>query len=226
MARRDMAARNRAAQQRLREMGHDPGPVKGAEYRLRKALGAQRGLSAGQSSGKPRKGERSVSELRARGEMPAPSRRVRPRPPRDVEIRGSRIVTTSDMRHLFQQIRAAAREGQRIAMRVTADGGEGPRTRSLAGDAEQQQLVQRRAAELGTAGNHRRGRRVRARQGITAAAQTRGEVQVIPPVQMVRTADPDVLDGAGFDPDEMLDWLDTYDDPWDPWADLWGWAQT
>lgn len=228
MARKGQSERNARAQERLRQLGHDAGPLRGAENRLRKALGSARGLSAGQAVGKPRKGEQLVSRLRAEGRLPAPQRRVAPIPRRDVELpaAGAKMTTTTDMRHLAGQLRAAARAGQRVSFHITASDERGTRTKPVGGTAAQQAFVRQRAQDQRTAGNHRQGQRPQRNTGQRTAGDSgvraRGRVRMAAASGMA--GGPGARGsgaGEGFDPDDILDWLDSYSDPWEAWGDLW-----
>jgi hypothetical protein len=209
--------RNRRAQDALRAMGVDPGPLRGADYRYRKAQGIARGLSIGQAVGKPRVGERFVRKNEVRQAKPRlraqPSRALGQRKVTDVAGPGGkslgRIVQSSDPRFIAQQLRKAAKAGEKVAVRVTARGRGGTRTHSLSGTTEQ---------------------RVRMADRIAAGTASQGDpdnadgVELATKPQLTFSKSAGVFDqGQGFDPAALLAFLDTYDDMDDGWADMWDW---
>jgi hypothetical protein len=225
----------------MRALGLDPGALRGAEARERRIRGLAAGLSPSQAYGHARRarGELPIAELRRRAGVPVrgrgglpPARRLRAmrdlqrRAPRgvtarDVALPGGRIVTTADMGYLAAEIRRAGREGARVSFRITADAGQGIRTRLAVGRGEQLPRMQGRVEAAGTAGNPQGGRRVPGTEHVGGLPDS-GAVVVVGKVQMAVSSDPSVMgDAGGFDPDLVLDWLDSYDDPWQAWGDLW-----
>jgi hypothetical protein len=208
--------RNRRAQAELARRGLDPGPERGAFYRLRRLRGEERGLTGAQAVGKPRKGETLTSRLVARGEVvPAERRRGRriERAPRVVEVptasgQGARIVTSTSHDFLRRQLRKASRDGADVSLRITADKGYGPREHAVTGSPDTIGIMRGRLD-----GNDEAGGLGASREGARRVGK----------VQMVVSSDPAVMGGQGFDPDFLLDFLDLYDDWDDAFADLWDW---
>lgn len=202
--------RNRRAQRDLAAMGIDPGPLRGAANRLRKVRGAAKGYSPAQAVGKPKVGERFVSRpdiVQARPRLR--TQRVKSLGGRQITPIGpGRIVQTTSARVLRQQLRQAARAGERMAARITAMDHRGVRTHTVDGTPEQRA---RMAARIAAAG----GRKL---------PPDSPHVILLAKPQLTFSSSPEVFDqGDGFDPLTVLAWLDTYDDDERAWADMWDW---
>lgn len=201
------AVRNARAVEQLRAMGLDPGPLRGAANRLRKARGIAKGYTASQAVGRPRVGERSVS---GRVHEPGPARvatRRGSQPHRDVTFAHGkgRIVQSVDQRYIRAQLRQAGQRGERVSLRITARDSQGIKTRVISGTPDQQASI---AGKTGEGGGGKE-------------ADFPG-VEIVGKLQLTFSSDTAVFDqGSGFDPSALLDYLDDYDDFWDAFGDLW-----
>jgi len=208
MPRRERMQRaNRIAQERLTALGRPGGPLEGAEYRLRKAIAEGRGLSAAQGVGKPRKGELPIRELERRGAAPAKAPRSTHfrggKAPAVRNVAGGRVVTTASGRTLKTELKRAAAEGQPVAIYVTGSKNGGPvRTHIIDGRGDQRAAIAQGAAgdplELG---------------GSEGTVQIHGKTQMVVGAQF--------MTNGGIDAQDLLDFLDAYDDTDDALGDLW-----
>lgn len=196
------AVRNARALGQLREMGLAPGPLKGAYHRLRVARGVARGLSASQAMGKPRLGEASATGI-VRQTTTAMRRGSRPK--RDVEFRHGlgRIVQSVDRSYVRGELKRAAGRGERVSVRVTANDGRGVRTRAIEGTPEQQQFIAGRVSQP------------------AGGEPDRPDIELVGKPQFTFSDSPHIFDqGSGFDPLDLLAFLDDYDDWLDALGDL------
>jgi hypothetical protein len=105
-----------------------------AEYRARVERAQKLGLSRAQATGHAgRKGQPSIKQLRAEGRYHYQPKRPPGRKPRVVDMAAGRMVNTSSMRFVRDQLRWAAKNGKRVTLVLTADAGNGPRTHNVDG---------------------------------------------------------------------------------------------
>ena len=124
------------------------------------------------------------------------------------ETRG-RITSTRSRAKLRDEMRKAAKAGQRVRLRVTVQKADGTyRTVELDGGGGQTDLVQN-GAESGEG------------RGQGGGGGGGGGGSAIPGDVQITRFDPGALGGAqGFDPTELVEYLDEYDDWYDGLADL------
>lgn len=206
--RRSQDDRNRAAQERFRRLGMDPGPRKGAEYRWQVHRGQQQGLSRAQSYGKPRAGEASKSTLRAQGQLP--SLRPQRKEPQNTTLPGGAgdIWQTTSARTTARVLRSAARTGQKVSVRLHGhDPAQGYRLRII--DGRDAGPLEHIANTLRSAG---------ARRGTVPTANP--QVQLVAKPHIFVTDRPEMIHGPGLDPGDLLAYLLAYRDFMGAWKDL------
>lgn len=127
----DYAARNRRALAELKRLGVEPGPERGAVYRLRIEQGRRRGLKARVAVGKARPGiEKSIMQRRAAGTLGVPARRIPGG--RAGVVKGRRVTTSTSGAQVVRALRRARKNGTPIEVQMTADcGRQGYRTVTL-----------------------------------------------------------------------------------------------
>lgn len=217
---RTQADKDRQAQDRFRRAGQPVGRLRGAEYRWRKyhageiARAAGVELSPGQAAGKPRKGELSISELRAR-EVLRPARETTtprlPAEPRHTRLgSGADIYKTTSRTYMRGVLRDAERNGRVVSILITARFGPNGEIRSRRVTGYEYEIIEFIEKRIAAAKDRRR--------VLRAVYKT---VRIIKKPEFYITTDPGSITGGGLDPEPLADYLDAYADFLAALGDLW-----